>query len=211
MHPAPLICTHPHPHPHTPTPTRRAVRALSCFHEPVMLVNAAVEGWQILYCNENWCTTTGAHCFDMLRYDSSVPRRARAAPVPGLPASAGHVCRAARRARTQAARAGCSPALQRTAPGPWGVAAPPPPPFALRSLGSPRAGTALRLTSCGSPPPVPLPAGFSEPACLNSSFWDLFRPPASAGLDARKVAAQAAADRQTFSITVEGERLFYIQ
>lgn len=25
-----------------------------------MLVNAGVEGWQILYCNENWCTTTGA-------------------------------------------------------------------------------------------------------------------------------------------------------
>ncbi|KAL4452748.1 hypothetical protein ABPG75_008410 [Micractinium tetrahymenae] len=83
---------------------RHMVRALSCFQEPVMLCNVAMDGWQILYCNENWCTTTG----------------------------------------------------------------------------------------------------FSEPACLNSSFWDLFRPPASAGLDGKKAAQQAAADRQPFSIVVEG-------
>ena len=37
-----------------------AVRALSCFQEAVMLCNTAEPGWPMLYCNDQWCSSTGA-------------------------------------------------------------------------------------------------------------------------------------------------------
>jgi hypothetical protein len=37
---------------------RHTVRALSCFQEAVMLCNTAEAGWPMLYCNDQWCSTT---------------------------------------------------------------------------------------------------------------------------------------------------------
>ena len=52
----------------------------------------------------------------------------------------------------------------------------------------------------------PLPAGFSEPACLHSGFWDLMHPlEVGAGLAAAKAhARQAVRLRRPFAITVAG-------
>lgn len=38
---------------------RHTVRALSCFQEAVMLCNTAEPGWPMLYCNDQWCSSTG--------------------------------------------------------------------------------------------------------------------------------------------------------
>jgi hypothetical protein len=55
------------------------------------------------------------------------------------------------------------------------------------------------------PLPRPLPAGFSEPACLHSGFWDLMHTVDSAGLGAAKaLAAEAMQEGRPFAITVAG-------
>lgn len=57
-------CTDSPLHPPLPSP---AVRALSCFQEAVMLCNTAEPGWPMLYCNDQWCSSTGACARSVLK------------------------------------------------------------------------------------------------------------------------------------------------
>lgn len=76
-----VACLALHTHPVPLTLPQLAVRALSCFREPVLFCNVAEDSWPILYVNQRFTDATGAQNVAALTHLSPLSRAESCVPV----------------------------------------------------------------------------------------------------------------------------------